>query len=57
MTGIDIRHYDHRQAAGLRPLLLEVYEEVYADSTDVFDDSTGSPKGSTGGAAGRAGAA
>ncbi|MFD8025444.1 GNAT family N-acetyltransferase [Streptomyces lavendulae] len=31
MTGIDVRHYDHRQAAELRPLLLDVYAEVYAE--------------------------
>ncbi|KWT63863.1 hypothetical protein ADL21_00435 [Streptomyces albus subsp. albus] len=37
-TGIAIRHYDHRHAAELRPLLLEVYAEVYADAaaTDPF---------------------
>ncbi|MGW0537956.1 helix-turn-helix domain-containing protein [Streptomyces sp. NPDC003032] len=28
MTAIDIRHYDHRDALDLRPLLLEVYAEV-----------------------------
>ncbi|GAA2467549.1 GNAT family N-acetyltransferase [Streptomyces mauvecolor] len=38
MTGIDIRHYDHRHAAELRPLLLDVYAEVYAEAakTDPF---------------------
>ncbi|MFI5987081.1 GNAT family N-acetyltransferase [Streptomyces sp. NPDC051555] len=30
MPGIDVRHYDHHQAAELRPLLLDVYAEVYA---------------------------
>lgn len=38
MTGIDIRHYDHHQAADLRPLLLETYAEIYAEeaATDPF---------------------
>ncbi|WP_438297806.1 GNAT family N-acetyltransferase [Streptomyces sp. HUAS TT7] len=38
MTGIDIRHYDHHHAAELRPLLLDVYAEVYAKAaeTDPF---------------------
>ncbi|MFH8753921.1 GNAT family N-acetyltransferase [Streptomyces rimosus] len=37
-TGMAIRHYDHRHAAELRPLLLEVYGEVYAEAakTDPF---------------------
>ncbi|MFI2241123.1 GNAT family N-acetyltransferase [Streptomyces chrestomyceticus] len=37
-TGMAIRHYDHRHAAALRPLLLEVYGEVYAEAakTDPF---------------------
>ncbi|MEF3119491.1 GNAT family N-acetyltransferase [Streptomyces chrestomyceticus] len=37
-TGMAIRHYDHRHAAELRPLLLEVYAEVYAEAakTDPF---------------------
>jgi GNAT superfamily N-acetyltransferase len=37
-AGIDVRHYDHHQAAELRPLLLEVYSEVYAEAakTDPF---------------------
>ncbi|MFZ3475394.1 GNAT family N-acetyltransferase [Streptomyces sp. 4.24] len=30
MSGIDVRHFTHLQAAELRPLLLEVYAEVYA---------------------------
>ncbi|MFD4483151.1 GNAT family N-acetyltransferase [Streptomyces sp. NPDC058471] len=34
MTGIDIRHYDHRDAAELRSLLLEVYAEVYAKAAE-----------------------
>ncbi|MEV3926464.1 MULTISPECIES: GNAT family N-acetyltransferase [Actinomycetes] len=34
MTGIDIRHYDHRDAAELRPLLLEMYAEVYAQAAE-----------------------
>ncbi|MER0442983.1 GNAT family N-acetyltransferase [Streptomyces sp. Edi4] len=34
MTGIDIRHYDHRHAAELRPLLLDVYAEVYAKASE-----------------------
>lgn len=38
MTGIDIQHYTHHQAAELRPLLLQVYGEVYAEAaaTDPF---------------------
>lgn len=37
-TGIDVRHYDHHQAAELRPLLLDTYAEVYSDAaaTDPF---------------------
>ncbi|MFJ2752805.1 GNAT family N-acetyltransferase [Streptomyces sp. NPDC087297] len=31
MPGIDVRHFTHLQAAELRPLLLDVYAEVYAD--------------------------
>ncbi|MFK4070433.1 hypothetical protein [Streptomyces sp. NPDC029674] len=34
MTEIDIRHYDHRDAAELRPLLLQVYAEVYAKAAE-----------------------
>ncbi|MCS0634126.1 GNAT family N-acetyltransferase [Streptomyces sp. LP05-1] len=38
MTGIDMQHYDHHDAAELRPLLLDVYAEVYAEAaaTDPF---------------------
>ncbi|MFJ2406685.1 GNAT family N-acetyltransferase [Streptomyces xanthochromogenes] len=38
MTALDIRHYDHHQAAEIRQLLLDVYAEVYADAakTDPF---------------------
>ncbi|KAF5990244.1 GNAT family N-acetyltransferase [Streptomyces sp. WAC00263] len=32
MTGIDIRHYTSDQAAAVRPTMLEVYAEVYADA-------------------------
>jgi GNAT superfamily N-acetyltransferase len=37
-TGIELRHYDADQAADLRPLLLEVYAEVYdkAAQSDPF---------------------
>ncbi|MER5757695.1 GNAT family N-acetyltransferase [Streptomyces sp. NPDC002082] len=37
-TGITIQHYTHHHAAELRPLLLEVYAEIYADAakTDPF---------------------
>lgn len=31
MTGIDVRHYNQHQAAELRPLLLDLYAEVYAE--------------------------
>lgn len=34
MTEIDIRHFDHLAAAELRPLLLEVYAEIYAKDTE-----------------------
>ncbi|MFD4635493.1 GNAT family N-acetyltransferase [Streptomyces sp. NPDC058284] len=34
MTDIVIRHYDHRDAAELRPLLLQVYAEVYAKAAE-----------------------
>ncbi|WP_369384128.1 GNAT family N-acetyltransferase [Streptomyces sp. cg36] len=35
---LDIRHYDHHQAAGLRPLLIDLYAEIYqqAAETDPF---------------------
>ncbi|MFI1172814.1 GNAT family N-acetyltransferase [Streptomyces melanogenes] len=35
---LDIRHYDHQHAAELRPLLLDVYAEIYkeAAATDPF---------------------
>ncbi|MFJ8855192.1 GNAT family N-acetyltransferase [Streptomyces sp. NPDC102437] len=38
MTSLDIRHYDHHQAADIRQLLLDVYAEVYAEAakTDPF---------------------
>lgn len=36
MTGIDIRHYTSAQAAELRPTLLDVYAEVYAEA--IADD-------------------
>lgn len=58
-TGIEMRHYTGDQALALRPLLLDVYTEVYADAarTDPFASLTASPKGSTTGPPGRAGAA
>ncbi|MFE5940176.1 GNAT family N-acetyltransferase [Streptomyces sp. NPDC056470] len=31
---IDIQHHDHRDAATLRPLLLDIYAEVYKDVQD-----------------------
>jgi GNAT superfamily N-acetyltransferase len=32
----DIQHYTHADATELRPLLLDVYADVYADDTDPF---------------------
>ncbi|WP_331738910.1 GNAT family N-acetyltransferase [Streptomyces sp. NBC_01276] len=34
MTAIAIRHYDHQQAARLRPMLLDVYAEVYEQAAE-----------------------
>ncbi|MFE9404839.1 GNAT family N-acetyltransferase [Streptomyces sp. NPDC006530] len=50
MTGIGIRHYDHHDAARLRPLLLEVYAEAYADviETDPFASVDRSAEGLVG---------
>lgn len=34
MTDLAIRHYDHHHATDLRPLLLDIYAEVYAKAAE-----------------------